>query len=58
MKRNKRTTTLLAHEALTPLTEKILARMGPEGMAIRRRLLLHYHRLRAAEETRSQESEN
>jgi hypothetical protein len=37
MKRNKRTGKACVQE-LTPLTERILARMGPEGAAIRRRL--------------------
>lgn len=41
MKRNKRTT-VLAHEDLTPLTEHILAKMGKEGLAIRKRLKTFY----------------
>lgn len=41
MKRNKRTT-ILAHEDLTPLTEHILAKMGKEGLAIRKRLKTFY----------------
>jgi len=54
MKRNKRTT-ILAHECLTPLTEKILARMGLEGKAIRRRLLLFYQERNSSKEHRTQE---
>jgi hypothetical protein len=41
MKRNKRTT-ILAHEDLAPLTEHILAKMGKEGLAIRKRLKSFY----------------
>jgi hypothetical protein len=41
MKRNKRTT-VLAHEDLAPLTEHILAKMGKEGLAIRKRLKNFY----------------
>jgi len=41
MKRNKRTE-VMAHEQLTPLTEQILAEMGQEGAAIRRRLKIFY----------------
>ncbi len=41
MKRNKRTT-VLAHEDLAPLTEHILAKMGKEGLAIRKRLKTFY----------------
>ncbi len=41
MKRNKRTT-VLAHEDLAPLTEHILAKMGKEGSAIRKRLKTFY----------------
>jgi len=41
MKRNKRTT-VLAHEDLAPLTEHILAKMGKEGLAIRKRLKSFY----------------
>lgn len=41
MKRNKRTT-VLAHEDLAPLTEQILAKMGKEGLAIRKRLKNFY----------------
>ncbi|MEW6386866.1 MAG: hypothetical protein AB1491_05040 [Thermodesulfobacteriota bacterium] len=41
MKRNKRTV-IMAHEELTPLTEHILAQMGKEGTAIRRRLKSFY----------------
>jgi hypothetical protein len=37
MKRNKRTEKVFK-QTLTPLTEQILARMGPEGAEIRRRL--------------------
>jgi hypothetical protein len=41
MKRNKRTT-IIAHEDLAPLTEHILAKMGKEGLAIRKRLKTFY----------------
>ncbi len=41
MKRNKRTEKV-CDQNLTPLTEKILAMMGSEGVAIRRRLQLFY----------------
>ncbi len=41
MKRNKRTE-VLAHEDLSPLTERILANMGREGLAIRQRLKNFY----------------
>jgi hypothetical protein len=41
MKRNKRTT-VIAHEDLAPLTEHILAKMGKEGLAIRKRLKTFY----------------
>jgi hypothetical protein len=41
MKRNKRTE-IMAHEELTPLTEQILAQLGQEGAAIRRRLKFFY----------------
>jgi hypothetical protein len=41
MKRNKRTT-VLAHEDLAPLTEHILAKMGKEGLVIRKRLKTFY----------------
>lgn len=41
MKRNKRTM-VLAHDDLSPLTEHILAKMGREGTAIRRRLKNFY----------------
>ncbi|MBM4285284.1 MAG: hypothetical protein FJ128_08535 [Deltaproteobacteria bacterium] len=41
MKRNKRTT-VKAHDGLTPLTEHILATMGQEGAAIRKRLKTFY----------------
>ncbi|MFW6123375.1 MAG: hypothetical protein ACOC6L_03975 [Thermodesulfobacteriota bacterium] len=41
MKRNKRTT-VLAHEDLAPLTEHILAKMGEEGLTIRKRLKSFY----------------
>ena len=40
-KRNKRTE-VMAHEDLSPLTEEILAHMGPEGAVIRRRLKTFY----------------
>jgi hypothetical protein len=43
MTRNKRTDSL-GHEDLTPLTEQILARMGPEGADIRARLKNFYRR--------------
>jgi hypothetical protein len=45
MKRNKRTE-IMAHEQLTPLTEQILAQLGQEGSAIRRRLK-NFYRQRA-----------
>ena len=41
MKRNKRTEKI-GDQNLSPLTEKILAKMGVEGVAIRRRLQLFY----------------
>lgn len=41
MKRNKRTEKI-SNQNLSPLTEKILAKMGSEGAAIRRRLQLFY----------------
>ena len=41
MKRNKRTKKI-GDQHLSPLTEKILALMGSEGVAIRRRLQLFY----------------
>jgi hypothetical protein len=41
MKRNKRTQRI-CDPNLNPLTEKILAKMGSEGVAIRRRLQLFY----------------
>jgi hypothetical protein len=41
MKRNKRTEKIGA-QGLSPLTEKILVKMGSQGMAIRRRLQLFY----------------
>lgn len=41
MKRNKRTEKI-GDPNLSPLTEKILAKMGSEGVAIRRRLQLFY----------------
>jgi hypothetical protein len=43
MKRNKRTV-IKAHAELTPLTEQILAHMGQEGDAIRKRLQIFYRR--------------
>ncbi len=48
MKRNKRTE-IKAHEELTPLTEQILAQMGPEGAGIRQRLK-NFYRQRARKE--------
>jgi hypothetical protein len=41
MKRNKRTR-VVAHEKLTPLTDDILKKMGPEGTTIRHRLRRFY----------------
>ena len=41
MKRNKRTDKV-CHPDLSPLTERILGKMGPEGVAIRRRLEIFY----------------
>jgi hypothetical protein len=41
MKRNKRTE-IMGHEELNPLTEQILAQMGPEGANIRNRLKIFY----------------
>lgn len=41
MKRNKRTV-ILAHEELTPLTERILSQMGKDGAVIRKRLKSFY----------------
>jgi hypothetical protein len=41
MKRNKRTEKI-GDPNLSPLTERILTKMGSEGVAIRRRLLLFY----------------
>ncbi len=41
MKRNKRTEKI-CDQNLSPLTEKVLAKMGSEGIAIRRRLQLFY----------------
>lgn len=41
MKRNKRSEKVW-HQDLTPLTERILAKMGPEGAEIRRRLQSFY----------------
>ena len=41
MKRNKRTKKI-GDQHLSPLTEKILALMGSEGLSIRRRLQLFY----------------
>ena len=37
MKRNKKTV-VVAKKQLTPLTERILEQMGPEGSTIRKRL--------------------
>ncbi len=45
MKRNKKTQ-VMAHEDLAPLTEHILAKMGKEGLAIRKRLK-HFYREKA-----------
>jgi hypothetical protein len=45
MKRNKRTV-IMAHDDLTPLTERILSQMGKEGSSIRKRLK-HFYRERA-----------
>lgn len=44
MKRNKRTV-IMAHDDLTPLTERILSQMGREGNSIRKRLK-HFYRER------------
>ena len=41
MKRNKRTE-IMGHDELNPLTEQILAQMGPEGADIRKRLKIFY----------------
>jgi hypothetical protein len=41
MKRNKRTE-IMGHDELNPLTEQILAQMGPEGADIRNRLKIFY----------------
>jgi hypothetical protein len=41
-KRNKRTETM-AHMELTPITEQILAQMGPEGAIIRKRLKIFFY---------------
>jgi len=41
MKRNKKTE-VVADGRLTPLTDQILAKMGPEGTAIRQRLKRFY----------------
>jgi hypothetical protein len=41
MKRNKKTE-VVANGRLTPLTDKILAKMGPEGTGIRQRLKRFY----------------
>lgn len=41
MKRNKRTEKV-CHQDLSPLTERILAKMGSEGAVIRRRLEIFY----------------
>lgn len=41
MKRNKKTV-ILAHEELTPLTERILSQMGKDGAVIRKRLKSFY----------------
>ena len=49
MKRNKRTEKTFKQE-LSSLTERILARMGPEGAAIRRRLWRFYQERRDPEE--------
>jgi len=43
MKRNKRTVNM-GHEDLTPLTERILAQMGDDGVNIRERLKKLYRR--------------
>lgn len=45
MKRNKRTEKVCQQD-LSPLTERILGRMGREGAEIRRRLRLFYQRRR------------
>ena len=49
MKRNKRTEKVFK-QTLTPLTEQILDRMGPEGAEIRRRLWRFYQERRDPEE--------
>jgi len=41
MKRNKRTDKV-CHQDLSPVTERILAKMGSEGLKIRRRLQTFY----------------
>jgi hypothetical protein len=53
MKRNKRTE-VVAQERLTPLTDQILAKMGPEGTAISQRLR-RFYRERAVGQTASYE---
>ena len=49
MKRNKRTEKIFKQN-LSSLTERILARMGPEGAAIRRRLWRFYQERHDPEE--------
>lgn len=54
MKRNKRTV-ILAHAELSPLTERILAAMGREGLRIRRRLKDFYRERALDRETAAYE---
>lgn len=42
MKKRNKHTEKICHLNLSPLTEKILAKMGSEGVAIRQRLQLFY----------------
>ena len=47
MKKNRKTT-VLARAELTPLTNRILNQMGPEGQAIQNRLKTFLHKLTSA----------
>ena len=42
MRRRNKRTEIMAHIELAPLTEHILANMGPEGESIRKRLKMLY----------------
>ncbi len=42
MKKRNRRTDIMARVELAPLTEQILAQMGPEGATIRKRLKIFY----------------